>query len=504
MADGRTAKSLKNIIWGYAETIIGLILNLISRTIFVQLIGVEFLGINGLFGNILTVLSLADMGFSTAMAYSYYKPISDHDTEKIAALNYFYKRIYLFIALIIALLGVVLLPFLTQIVNLDDPIEYLHIYYLLILAGTVSSYLVVYKGTLINANQQHYIISKCNSIVRASITITQIVFMILTKNYIVYLLIVLIGNIINNIVVSVVANKLFPYIKEKHYLSKKEQCAIIKNIKSIFIYKLSSVLLNGTDNILISSYVGTIWVGYYSNYLVVVNNITTFINIAFRSLIAGIGDLIVKESPQKCYNLFTTTQIVSFWFSTVIISCLYVLIDEFVLCWLGSSYLLDQLTVFAIALNLYLTCILQPLWIYRDATGIYTKTKFVMLITACLNLALSIWGGIYFGLAGIILASAAAKIMTYVWYEPILLFKMYFEQSANKYFISILLNSALTVVLTIILKCFIVLIPLQSWSGFIIKGFTCFAVSNLLFFTVYCRNQYLKEILLKLKKMIKC
>ena len=272
MSEGRTLRSVKNIYWGYLNTVINLILNFVNRTVFIRILGIEYLGINGLFSNILAMLSLADLGFSTAMAYSYYKPIAEDDKEKIAALNSFYRRIYYYIAAAIAVVGISLVPFLDRIVNLDRQIDHLEIYYVLTLAGTVSSYLLVYKSVLIAAYQKNYIVLKYNTLVKLFVTACQIIFMVITKNYVVYLCVVVLGNFINNIRISMTADKMFPFIKSGAALNKEEQHKISQNIKSVFIYKVSSVLINGTDNILISALVGTIWVGYYSNYLIITNN----------------------------------------------------------------------------------------------------------------------------------------------------------------------------------------------------------------------------------------
>ena len=503
MAEGRTLKSVKNIYWGYLNTFINILLSFVNRTFFIRILGVEYLGINGLFSNILTMLSLADLGFGTAMAYSYYKPIAENDEQKIAALNRFYKKIYNYIAVAIALIGVSLTPFLETIVNLEEPVDNLEIYYLLTLAGTVSSYLMVYKSLLITAYQKNYIVSKYNALVKLLVTFLQILSMIITHNYIVYLCVVVLGNIINNVRISLVADKLFPFIKKKVLLEKEEQRDIFQNIKSVFIYKISSVLINGTDNILISTLVGTLWVGYYSNYLIIINNLTTFINMAFQSLTASVGNLVVTESKEKRYELFKMIQVVSNWFSIVVVPCVYALIDLFIKNWLGDQFVLSREAVCAITLNLYLTCILQPIWIYREATGLYKKTKYVMLITAILNVVLSIWWGIYAGLAGILFASAAAKILTYIWYEPILLFKDFFGRTAKDFFVSMALNICATVLICIGLSKLLECIRVDGWMGFFLNGIICFGLCNILYLLYYARNKFFQGLLLRIKSLKK-
>lgn len=484
MSTSRTKNSIRNIFWVYFNTFISLILNFANRTIFIHYLGIEFLGINGLFGNILTILSLADLGFGTAMAYSYYKPIAEGDTEKVVALNCFYKKLYRYIALAIFIVGILLIPFLKYIVNTETEIEHLNIYYLLTLIGIVASYLMVYKSTLLNAYQMNYVVSKYNSIIKCFITVVQIAFMVTTRNYIVYLIIIILGNVVNNIRVSMAADKYFPFIRENKILPSSEKKDIFNNIKSVFIYKISGVLINGTDNILISTIIGTVWVGYYSNYLIIINNINNLINMVFTSMTASVGNLIVKENSKKRLEVFNAIQTISFWFSTVITSCVYLLINIFIKAWLGEQFLLDSNTVIAITINLYLVCILQPVWIYREAAGIYIKTKYVMLVTAILNVVLSIMWGYIWGLSGILFASAAAKLVTYVWYEPVLLFNEYMNGKVHKYFLKVVGNVIAVIGISFVISRVINLVCIEGFIGFFVKGFICFTMANL-FYAIY-------------------
>lgn len=223
----------------------------------------EYLGINGLFAEILQMLSLADLGFGTAMVYSFYKPLAEGDEHKIAALVGYYRRIYTYIALSVAAIGLMVVPFLDVIVNTEQEVPFLEVYYLLNLANTVRSYLFVYKTSLITADQKQYVISKYNAIWSMANVLAQILVLLLFKNYICYVAVSVIIGLANNIHISYKADQLYPLMKKKAELAKEEKKKIFQNIKSVFIYKLSGTLLNATDNTLISIMLGTIWVGYY-------------------------------------------------------------------------------------------------------------------------------------------------------------------------------------------------------------------------------------------------
>lgn len=206
-------------------------------------------------------------------------------------------------------------------------------------------------------------------------------------------------------------------------LSKKEKIDILQNMKSVFLYKISSVIINATDNILISTIVGTIAVGYYSNYLMIMNKITVFYNMIFSSMTASIGNLIVKEDKEKRYSIFQCEQAISFIISMVVMPCYIVLINDLIIMWLGKDYIFSVIVVLAIGLNMYFSCIFQPLWSYREATGLYQKTKWIMVGCAILNIGLSVILGNLIGVSGIIFATSISKIMTYFWLEPKILFR---------------------------------------------------------------------------------
>lgn len=449
--NGRTRKAALNISYNIFNQILMLILSFISRTVFIWGFGVEYLGINGLFSDILSLLSMADLGFNTAMTYSYYRPLAEKNYKKISELTTFYKNVYNTIAFFIALIGILLIPFLPILVNLKKDIPNLNIYYLLSLSSVVVSYLCVYKTTVLLADQKGYILTKINILTNILKTILQIFSIVLWKNYILYLIIGTVIAIGNNIYASYVATKNYSYIQNKYCnISLEEKRNIFNNLKSVFLYKVSSVLLNATDNIIISALIGTAMVGYYSNYLLLQTKITTIISIIFTSMTASIGNLIVTEGKKKRYEIFRCEQSLSFIICGIVVPCYVLLANDFIDVWLGELYQLDICVVYAIGINMYLSCVLQPLWSYREATGLYRKTKWVMMICAIINIVLSICLGRLFGVFGVIIASAISRIITYVWYEPHLLFKEYFGTSEFKYYYQIILNVILITILILI------------------------------------------------------
>lgn len=222
----------------------------------------------------------------------------------------------------------------------------------------------------------------------------------------------------------------------------------------------------------------------------------------FSSITASVGNLIMEKNNSKKLSIFNTLQVISFWFSTVLSPCVFALVNEFITIWLGKDYCLSMLTVSAISINLFLTCSLQSLWIFREAAGIYRKTKYVMLMTAILNIGLSIWWGMYFGIAGILFASAASKVLTYTWYEPLVLFDTIFSSKPWRYYVKLLINFFLTVGLALLLWKVNGLLPLSGWDVMFLKCIISFAITNVIYFLIYGKQLALGSWIAKIRAVI--
>lgn len=470
MKESRTIKTFRNFQYGSINKIITMILSFINRTIFIQILGVEYLGINGLFSDVLMMLSMADLGLGTAMAYSFYKPLAENDEKKLGLLISFYKKIYNIIALSVAIIGISIIPFLEYLINLEKPVPFLKIYYLFFLANTVISYLFVYKGSIISADQKNYMISKYQLYVSVIKSILQSIFLIVMENYFAYLIIQLIATLTNNIIISKKSDELYPYIRDSgHKIDSSEKKNILDNFKSVFIYKVSGVLLNGTDNTLISIMVGTLWVGIYSNYNLIINSINSFIGIIYTSVTASIGNVVATEKPKQRFEVFNSMQTISLLITTFTTVCLYVLLNDLMYVWLGSQYVINNLILNSIMINFYIAGVLRPIWTYREVTGLYNKTKYIMLIAAIENIFLSILMGKFMGMAGILYASAISRLSTYFWYEPKLLFKEYFNEGVYNYYMQLLRNFLITTVLIITINMLLKGFLIDSWLKLIIK-----------------------------------
>ena len=503
MSDSRTSNSLKTIGVNIFNQILTLGLSFVSRTVFLRVLSVDYLGISGLFGDILNMLTLADLGFGTAMSYSMYKPLADKDYNKLAGLVTFYKKLYRIIAIIITVIGMSLVPFLKYLVNTETEIPNLTLYYILSLANTVASYLVVYKTNVLHADQKGYILGKYTAVFNILRSICMIVFLILTRNYTVYLLVQVIFTYITNFFNSHIAAKRYPYINKNVKLPKEDTKGIFNNMGSVFLYKVAGLLINATDNTLISVLVSTTAVGYYSNYTMVVNKLVSVINIFFYGLTASIGNLIAEEGKERRYQIFEIMQSVSLIISTFCVTCTFFLIEDFITIWLGKEYVMGREVLWAIIINFYFSIILLPIWVFREATGLYQKTKFVMLITAAVNVVASIILGKIMGLAGIIFATSISRITTYFWYEPKLLFKEYFGKSCLVYFKGFIKGLCTTALVFLLVYLATSTLIVQNVGTFFLKAFIVGGISLFVVVMIYYRTEGFKILFQRAVNLLK-
>lgn len=486
--ESRTSNASRNAISAISNKIALLVLTFVSRKFFITYIGIEYLGINGLFANILTLLSMADLGLGTAMNVSLYRPIADNDTRKITALLNYYKTLYKIIALGVTAIGIVLVPFLRYLVNMETKIPYLTLYYIVFVLKNTASYLFIYKSSLLRADQKTYVINRIEVIVNFAKVISQFLSVLIWQNYFIYIFIDVVAIIVQNVLVSNKADRQYEFINNQNQLELAEKKLIFSDISSVFLYKVAWSLLNGTDNILMSVIVGTIYVGLYSNYYTITSNLETFIALMFTSLTASVGNLVATASAEKRYNVFKVMQMVSFWICGIVCVCLLFLTQDFIELWFGKDLLLDNLTLIAIVLNVFFSTCMRPVWTFREGTGMYKQIRYIMFVTAVLNIIFSIVLGKLLGVSGILFATSLSKLMTYFWYEPNILFKNFFHIKPGSYYKEYAKNMIVLIICVVL--CVYPLRYLEELSliNWICKVFLCMIIINAVYLIRYHRT----------------
>jgi O-antigen/teichoic acid export membrane protein len=433
MSKSRTKNTLLNIIFGYIAQFGILFISFIGRRIFLKYLTIDYLGISGLYSNILTILSLPELGLDAAVVYSLYKPVAEANKPLVYSLLRYFRKTYAILAFSVFAIGIAIIPSLKHIINSNLPHNDLVIYYILILSNTVASYFVAHKVALLSAYQEQRVHKMVTLLSNMILQILHIIVLIIWGNYYVYIIATVITTIISNTILGSICKKIHKdvLVKQKHVDFDKKP--IIRRISSTFLYKIGAVAINSTDNILMSILIGTEVVGLYSNYYVVIAAIQGFIAIITTSLISGVGNLGVTGNVKRQHEIFNM-MLLFYHFIAVLGSVgLGLLFNDFITIWLGDEYLFSQATVFTIALNFYFTTAVSPVWMYREANGLFENVKYLMIIRASLNIMLSVLFGKLWGIFGILLATTISLILTNLWYEPGVLFKNVFSTSSRCY-----------------------------------------------------------------------
>lgn len=429
MAESRARKVSRNVFYSVKAFMVNFLMGYVSRIIFLRILDVSYLGINGLFSNIIGILSLADLGIGTAIMYSLYKPIAENDEEMIGSLIAFFRKIYLAIAAFVLALGLAAAPFMSFLVRLENPMPGLTSYYILALLNTVMSYLFVYRTTLITADQKSYIISNYAIAVKVITFVVQAVVLVLTKNYFMYSLAALVVLFMGNLAQNHAAMKLYPYLRAKPAPLKKElRTKIFSDVKSLFLYRFCGIVQSNTDNILISVMVGTVFVGYYSNYTLLLGVFTALLNTVFQAVKASVGSLMAESgSASERKRVFDIMEFLCFCVVGFCAIICVVLFQDIIESSFGSQYQLPQSVVLALAANFYTSNIRQNIWAFRETSGIFSETKYITLVTASLNIVLSVVFGKAWGISGILWATVVSRMVWAWWREPMIMYRKLFD-----------------------------------------------------------------------------
>ena len=433
----RTEYSIMNMIAGLGGYALNTVLGFACRIVFTRYLAADYLGVNGLFTNILTMLSLAELGIGSAVVYALYKPLAERDEEKIAALVKLYGKAYSAVGVLIAVVGIALMPFLNVIIREQPNIsESIYLLYLLNLFNTASTYFFSYRTSLIIADQRNYIVSVVNYSVTIIQSILQMAVLYLTHNYLGYLLIQTAGTFIFNATVSLIVIKEYPYIRNKNTreLSKEEKTSLFANVRDLMIYKISSLLVNSTDNILITFFKGLATTGIASNYTLLVNMLNALLGQVFNGLTASIGNHNAMESDENKYRMFSFMNYMNFWiFGWAALGIVFCSSDLVRLCF-GQNYVLPFEIPLVMGINFFLVGMMNAVWTYKHTMGLFHYGRFLQIITGIINIIASLILGREFGLVGILFATILSRLFTSVWYDPYAVFLYGFHKSPLVYF----------------------------------------------------------------------
>lgn len=435
---GRVRYATRNILFGYLSNAVTGVLGIVLQYIFINRLGETLLGVNSTYSSILSVLSLAELGIGTAVNFSLYGPVARGETETVKAYMKFYKNAYRVIALVVAVVGLALVPFLKYIikdpVGIDSNRDLIN-YYLIFLFNTVSSYFVAYKYSLPNAEQKNYIQSNVLTLTKIATVLVQIVILLVVPNFYLYLLAAAVIELVQKIFANIYLNRKYPCLKEKDVrkLTEEEKTDIRKKTGALVCHKVGDAARLQTDSIIITGFINVTMSGYVDNYNKFINLVSNFVNVIFNSVISGFGNLIATESEQKQYEMFRVYRFFASWIYGYSAVGFYLLLTPLVVFIYGERFALPGAVIGAILIDYYFKGERVVLSNYKTAAGVFEQDKFLPLIQGAVNLVLSVILVQRIGLVGVYIGTIVSGLIANV-VRPVIIYRVCFDRRANGYF----------------------------------------------------------------------
>lgn len=492
----RSKNATRNIISGFINKIVHLIFPFIIRSVTIQALGSEYLGLSSLFISILQVLSLAELGFSGAVVYSMYKPVAEKDTDKICALMNLYKKIYRIIGLTIILIGAAIMPFLPYMIEGNIPAgANIYVFYALYLLNTASTYfLFAYKSALLNACQRNDIATNVHTITSILRFVAQILVLVVFKNYYLFIIVQCITSLLNNIVVAIIAKRKYPEYVCRGEVSKEQRKDIRKRVTGLMIQKVCITTRNSLDSIFISSMVGLTAVAIYSNYYTIMAAASGIVGILTSSIRSSIGNSIATESVRKNYNDMNKFNFIFMWISgwfTVCLACLY---QPLMNVWMGEDNMFPYGVVVLFCIYFYVLSCGEMKFAYVEAKGLWYENRYYDIVESILNVVLNLMLGHFFGVYGILIGTLISLTIINFMCGSRVLFKHYFgEHKLSEYFLRHGLYALVTLAVCLATYFVCMFIDVGGLLELIIKGTVCVVLPNILYYLFYCKTGMFKE-----------
>ncbi len=501
----RTKNAFNMVLFGTINNIVWIVFPFFLRTCVIYYLGEEYLGVSSLFTSILSVLSLAELGFGSAVAVSMYKPVAKDDTAAICALMKLYRKIYYIVGSVVLVLGLALLPFLNALISGDYPADLnIYVIYVLYLLSTVSTYfLFAYRQVLLTVHQRQDVVQKVSIATKIITCILQAIVLICFKNMYCYVALNVVNSIVVNLVCAKSASKKYPMYQCEGDVSDETLHQIYKKVSGLFIQKIGVMLSTQLDSIVVSAFLGLVLLARYSNYLYIAGAVGALLITFFSSLVAGIGNCMALESKQKVYALFLKIQFIASWMVGWCAICLLVMYQPFMQLWVGADMMLGDATVCCLVVYFYVQYNKYVVPTFKDAAGLWWEDKWKPLVAGLTNVIINIVLVQTIGVNGVIISTILSYLCIEMPWETYILYKHYFKRSVAEYYKKHLAYIAVALLAGGSTCWLVSYLPSTGLIAFVLKGCACVVVPNLVFVAAYHKNPAFKEALQMGKQMLK-
>ncbi len=434
----KTRNSILNMCANIGYYLLTILLGILNRKAVVVFLGIEYQGVNGLFNSVITMLSIAELGLGTAVVSSLYAPVKDDDTGLLKAMMHFYRRCYMYIAGVILLAGILLVPVLPLLVRDYEAysIPYsLTFVYFWFLADSAASYIFAHRRSLLIADQRNYLIMAADAAYLTLMKLTQIVILWKTGSFCWFLAAMLAFRLLDNVFVWHISEKRYPWLKERDAgsLSKDVQDTVTYRVKGAFFHKIGSFVVMGTDNILITRFLGLVITGIYSNYNLVITAIRNICSKMISATTASIGHMLLEKDQDNTVEIYRELQLINVFVTNCAATGIFCVITPLIAWIFGEQYVIDRRTVLVLALNFALQCMRNVFMAYKEAAGILYEDRMVPLLESVINIVASLILLRYFGLAGIFMGTIISTLLLYGYTYPVLIFKGILKLDIREY-----------------------------------------------------------------------
>lgn len=393
---------------------------IITRRAVVYVLGVKYQGIDGLFTNVISMLSVAELGLGTAIISNLYQPISENDQRTIASLMSFYRKCYRVIAVVILLLGLAIIPALPWMIkdyDLPYPVAVIYLWYL---ADSVCSYLLSYRRSLFIADQKNYVVLLFDMAYTVVSNVLQIILLYQTKNFIVFLAVMVIARAAENAVLHRYASRSYPYLDSRNVskLTETTISEIRKKVNGAVFHKIGGFVVLGTDNILISKFLGLAAAGIYSNYYLIIRSIQSICTKVISASTASVGNLLTRHDWKENRKVFSELTILNLLLAGSAGCGFFCVATPVVELVFGKDLILDRFTLLVLAINLFVRCMREVYISFKEAAGIFYEDRFSPLIESLVNIVASLLFMKTFGLAGVFIGTIVSSLVLYLYTYP--------------------------------------------------------------------------------------
>lgn len=502
----RAKNAKRNILFGCMNKFLIIVLPFVLRTVFIYTLGIEYLGLNSLFTSILSVLSLSELGFSSAAVYHMYKPVAQGDVSTVCALLNLYKKVYRVIGAIIFVIGMILIPFLPHFIKGTIPSDINLVYlYIIYLFNTVISYfLFAYLSSILIVYQRDDITSIVNICVTLGLNVAQMIILIVLKDYYTYSLMLPIFTVISNLNTAYIVHKMYPQYKCEGIISKEIIRDIKKRVGGTFIGRACSVSRNSFDSIFISIFLGLTMTAMYNNYYYVVNAVTSFLAIISNAILGGVGNSVVTEAVEKNYQDMNKMNFIYMWISGWCAICLACLLQPFMEIWMGNDLMFPFPVVVLFCIYFYVLKMGDIRTIYVQANGLWWENRYRAVAEVICNILLNYILGKLWGIYGIICATLITLFVINFGYGSQIIFQYYFKnKEVKEYYLYHIKYMAVTFAVAFI--TYIVCNMIHGSILFVLlgRGMICCLLPNIVYVLVYRKTEIFKISVVWMKSLLK-